>query len=94
MGRSIADQCHIPQKNMVFHKACWGGMRGESLLEKSAIGRNHSLAVPKGHIRLQNILVVPLVVHDMLVGQIALANKSSEFTEKDELNLKSIIVLQ
>lgn len=86
----IWDQCHIPQNNMVFHKVYWAGLRGESPVEKTPIRRNHGLALPKGHIRLKNMLAVPLVVHDAFIGQIVIANKSTEFTEKDELNLKSI----
>lgn len=87
---AIWDQCHIPNNNKVFHKTFWAGIHDESLIETSAICRNHELTTPKGHIRLKNMLVVPMVVHGLLVGQIVLANKSSEFTIKDELNLKSI----
>jgi DNA-binding CsgD family transcriptional regulator len=90
MTRDIWDQCRMLQKSIVFPKACWGGLWGTSLQEKRCIRRNHNLTTPKGHIPLQNAIVVPLVVQDHLVGQFALANKPSGFAQTDEAQLTSI----
>jgi PAS domain S-box-containing protein len=39
--------------------------------------------VPSGHVALQNFLSVPAVIHDHLLGQIALANAPAGYSDKD-----------
>jgi DNA-binding CsgD family transcriptional regulator len=90
MTRIVWDQCRMPQKSIVFPKDCWGGLWGKSLQERISIRRNHHIVTPEGHIPLQNAIVGPLVVQNHLVGQIALANRPSGFTQKDEDKLNSI----
>ncbi|MCD4821044.1 MAG: PAS domain S-box protein [Methanococcoides sp.] len=42
-----------------------------------------SVGIPKGHIVLNNFLSVPAVVRDELLGQIALANSETGYTERE-----------
>jgi PAS domain S-box-containing protein len=90
MTRMVWDQCRIPQKNIVFPKDGWAGLWGRSLQEKVSLRRNSDLRTPEGHIPLRNAMVVPLVVQDRLVGQFALANTPSAFTQDDEERLNAI----
>ena len=41
--------------------------------------------MPKGHVNLRNVLFVPLVVDGKAVGLMGLANKPSDFTDRDAL---------
>ena len=65
------------------------GMRAQAYEENRAIYDNdfmHSEWVeflPKGHVTLKNVLFAPLIFHDTTVGLIGLANKSTDFDEKD-----------
>jgi len=65
------------------------GMRAQAYEENRAIYDNdfmHSEWVeflPRGHVTLKNVLFAPLILHDMTIGLIGLANKSTDFDEKD-----------
>jgi hypothetical protein len=39
--------------------------------------------MPKGHVRLENVMFAPLVVNKKTIGIMGLANKSSDFTQED-----------
>jgi DNA-binding CsgD family transcriptional regulator len=90
MTAAIMNQCRIPGKSTVFPQDRWGGLWGKSLQERITVRQNHSLNVPQGHISLKNTLIVPIVIDDELVGQIALADKPSGFNRQDEQKLTSI----
>ncbi len=42
-----------------------------------------STGIPDGHIELDNLLSVPVLLGEKILGQVILANKSGEYTEKD-----------
>lgn len=90
MTREVWDECNIQDKNNIFPRTSWGGKWGESLLEQKTVLHNNILNTPKGHIRLHNTLIVPLIVDNSLTGQIALANKKEYFSLKDKLRLESL----
>lgn len=56
---------------------------GEAVCENNFMESTRWARMPKGHIPLQNILLVPLRTNEQSVGLIALANKPDDFTEKD-----------
>ena len=39
--------------------------------------------IPKGHVRLENVMFAPLVVNKKTIGIMGLANKNSDFTQED-----------
>lgn len=86
----IREQCRIPKNSIVFKKEFWAGLCGKSLQERIPIRQNHGLDIPQGHVPLRNALIVPLLLHKTLIGQIALANKPAGYTQKDEEKLVSI----
>jgi len=90
MTRGVWDRCRVADKSFVFPRDCWGGVWGKSLEHKVALRRNENLNLPQGHVPLHNALVVPLVVDEILVGQMAVAEKPTPYTEKDQENLESI----
>ncbi len=90
MTRDIWSQCRIPEKSNVFPRSSWTGIWGNSLKSKQAMYSNGKLKVPNGHLPIHNILVAPMVLDQEVVGQFALANKSSEFTKKDMKKLERI----
>ena len=90
MTRDIWDQCRIPDKHIVFPKDCWGGLWGKSLQEMVSLRQNEHLDLPHGHLRMQNALVVPLILEKKLIGQIAVANHPAGYTPEDQEKLESI----
>ncbi len=90
MTRTIWDQCQIPDKSIIFPKENWVGLWGKSLLEKKPLMANEGLKVPPGHVPLKNALCVPILHRGTLIGQIAVANKSSGYSDEDQRILVDI----
>ena len=42
-----------------------------------------SVGIPEGHIAIERFLTVPVLMEDKLVGQLALANSSRAYTDRD-----------
>lgn len=65
------------------------GFRQETLQKKTTLSCNNFhkskwfKLLPKGHIRLDNVLLAPLVIDDVSVGLLGFANKPSDFDEDD-----------
>ncbi|MHC4792205.1 MAG: GAF domain-containing protein, partial [Planctomycetota bacterium] len=90
LTKDIWDKCMISDKNIVFHRETWGGLWGRSLLEKRTIYSNDSFKLPEGHVHLHNALATPLIHHDRLIGQLAVANKMTDYTDEDSKLLEMI----
>jgi len=84
------EECRMQDNDIVFPRKNWGGLWGESLLQKRPIIGNDSLSLPQGHVQLQRALIVPIVFKDRLVGQIALADKPEDYTREDKDTLQEI----
>ncbi len=56
---------------------------GEVIYNNSFAESEWASLLPKGHIRLENVLVAPLVIESSAVGVMSLANKADPFTEND-----------
>ncbi|MCL5037857.1 MAG: PAS domain S-box protein [Chloroflexi bacterium] len=83
--------CNMPEKDIVFHREKWGGIWGKALIEKKTYCRNEALNVPEGHVSLSRALIVPIIYHDNLIGLIAVADKPSDYDEKDRILLESLV---
>ena len=89
----MGEQCCVAsEKKIVFPQAKNGnyqGLWGHSLNSMDAFFTNspqkHPAAVgtPIGHIPIQRFLSVPITMGEELVGQIALANKDTDYTQQD-----------
>jgi PAS domain S-box-containing protein len=86
MTRDIWDECLVPGKDFVFEE--FGGLWGwalenrESILVNALEGDPRSSGVPAGHLPIRRFLAAPALIGDELVGQIALANPESDYTEQ------------
>ncbi len=90
MTRDIWDQCQIPDKEIVFPREKWGGIWGRSIIEKKSLYSNRSFSVPYGHIPMLRALNVPIIHQREVIGNLLVANKSTDYTEKDKELLESI----
>jgi len=92
LTRGVWDQCQMPQKNIVFPRATWGGLWGRSLLEKQTLIANEKLQTPEGHMAMENALATPIVYNDNLIGQFVVANKAGGYDKDDRDLLESAAV--
>ncbi len=67
------------------YPSLWGHAlnTGEGFFTNTPGIHRAAMGVPEGHIGLQNFLTVPSMVGEKAVGQIALANKSGGFADRD-----------
>jgi PAS domain S-box-containing protein len=90
MTRDIWEQCQVPDKTIVFPRESWGGIWGRALIEKKSLYANGGLRVPEGHISIQRVLVVPIMYHGNTIGLLEVANKATDYNEKDQRFLETI----
>jgi len=87
MTREVWDICQVADKDTVFKK--FGGLWGwvlqhhEPLLTNQPMNDPRASGTPEGHIPIHRFLSAPATIGDTLLGQIALANSSHDYTERD-----------
>ncbi|KKL74090.1 hypothetical protein LCGC14_2068370, partial [marine sediment metagenome] len=90
LTRDVWDKCKIPDKNIIFPRDSWGGIWGESLEQKKIIISKGPFNLPKGHVSLKNILCVPIIHLDILVGQIVVGNSPNSYSSVERALLENI----
>ena len=93
LTQMLKNECSVASdKGIIFpigadgrYPSLWGHAlnTGESFFTNAAKNHQASTGVPDGHIPIQRFLSVPVMLGNELVGQIALANKAEDYTEKD-----------
>jgi len=83
MKGGVWDKCNIPDKDIVFPKDSWGGLWGESLKKNKILVSEGPFNLPKGHVFLDNVICVPIIFQDVVIGQITLGNKTEGFDSVD-----------
>jgi PAS domain S-box-containing protein len=91
MTKDIWDECQIPDKDIVFPRETWGGIWGRAMVERKILYSNGPFRVPEGHIPMLRAMAVPIVHQGELIGLIAIANKVTDYDEKDRELLESIV---
>jgi two-component system cell cycle sensor histidine kinase/response regulator CckA len=93
LTRDVWDQCRIPDsdKKMIFPRKEWSSTWGQALIEKRTIRLDKPGFVPQGHIPIARALSVPIIHQGKVIGEIIVANKASDYTEKDQKLLETIV---
>ena len=90
----LKGQCNVSDKNkrIAFKReknGLYTGLCGhclntrEAFFTNSAETHKEKKGVPKGHMPIQRLLCVPVMLGNELVGQIALANKEEDYIERE-----------
>lgn len=90
MTRDVWDECRIPDKSIVFPRETWGGIWGRALLDKKTFYSNKPLRVPEGHIPMRRATAVPVIHRGQVIGLLQVANKATDYDEKDQELLEAI----
>lgn len=83
MTRHIFPVCQVPDKDVVFPRAIWGGLWGRILLEKRSLIKNEFHGVPPGHLPIYRSFGSPILYRGTLIGQFHLANRDRDYTDED-----------
>jgi GAF domain-containing protein len=83
MTRHIFPACQVPDKDVVFPRAIWGGLWGQILLERRALIKNTVHKVPLGHLPIGRSFGAPILYRSTLIGQLHFANRATDYSEAD-----------
>lgn len=83
MTRNIFPVCQVPDKDVVFPRAVWGGLWGRILVERRSLIKNDPHQVPQGHLPIHRSFGAPILYRGELIGQFHFANRGSPYTAED-----------
>jgi len=87
LTRDVWESCLVPEKDFTFKefRGLWGWVLNnkEPVLINRPYEDPRSTGTPEGHVPIQSFLSTPAVIGEILVGQIALANSTRDYTERE-----------
>ena len=87
---NVWEQCQMADKDIVFPRKKWGGIWGRAMIEKRSFCENEIHSVPDGHIPIKRALAVPLIHQENVIGIIFVADKNTDYEDKDINFLETI----
>jgi len=92
MTRHIWNKCQVPDKTFIFPRDKWGHSSWpRAIREKKANYTNVvSTVTPEGHIHITRHISMPITFQGEVIGLIQVANKETDYTEKDVQLLESL----
>ncbi|MBU1676568.1 GAF domain-containing protein [bacterium] len=92
MTRHIWEKCNVPDKCIVFPRHKWGDSTWpRAIREMRTIYSNEpSTSIPQGHVPIDRHISLPIVHKGEAIGLIQVANKETDYDEKDVGLLESI----
>jgi PAS domain S-box-containing protein len=85
MTRTVRDKCQIPDKTFAFPRESWGdGSWPRAIREKRTICQDEpSMLMPEMHIAIERHIAMPTIHRGEVVGLVQVANKETDYTERD-----------
>ena len=87
LTREIWDTCQVAGKDTVFRNftGLWGSVLTERRPVMTNTPQDHPRwrGTPAGHMTIERFLAAPATIGTLLVGQVAVANASRDYTERD-----------
>ena len=90
MTKDIWEKCQVPDKKKIYPPEVWGGIWGQSLTEKRSLYANEGLQVPEGHVPIIRVLVVCIKCGGKVIGLLEVADKETDYDDKDMAFLETI----
>ena len=85
------DQCQVCPQTVVFPRESWGtSLWGAALSERRSFLSEGPFRTPEGHIPVQHFLATPILLGEVPIGLLCVANRSRPYTELDKSLLESI----
>jgi signal transduction histidine kinase len=91
MTGDIWEKCRVKNKGVIFERGTWKGIWGRAVKEKKSLYSNKGpFNIPKGHIPIKNSMVVPVIYKKNIISAIHIADKETNYDEKDLELLETI----
>ena len=85
------EKCNVPGKEIIFQRGAFSGIWREAIKEKRTLHSNKGpFNTPEGHIPIKNTMVTPIYYRDKLLSAIHVANKPTDYDERDKALLQTI----
>ncbi len=89
MAEGVLEICRLDSP-ATYSPHAWAGLWGKAVREGRTCLSNLSSSVPEGHVSIERALAVPMIYQGQLAGVLAVANKSTDYTEGDCRRLEDI----
>ena len=92
MTRQIWDQCHVPEKTIIFPRESWGDSSWPRAIreKRSNYANKVSDNTPEGHVVITRHLTVPILYQEVVLGLFQVANKETDYSAFDIQTLEKI----
>jgi len=90
LTRDIWAECKVQKVDPVFPRERWSGIWGKCLINKETVSSSGPFRVPEGHIPITKAMAVPIIYQGEPIGNFMVANKTTDYCEKDKELLESI----
>ncbi len=91
LSRDIWTKCEMKEKTICFPKETWGkSIWGRAIIEKRGFWNNQIGDLPKGHVRVKNVLVIPILFREKVVGALSVADREKGYGESEKMMLENI----
>ncbi|MBC8458492.1 MAG: PAS domain S-box protein, partial [Deltaproteobacteria bacterium] len=97
-SKEAMEECRI-QVKPIEYPIGKAGLWGDAVRERRTLiindyqaGHPSKKGLPKGHVPLTRILVVPIFSHDRIVSLVAVSNKSSDYTKEDAEQINAFVI--
>ncbi len=96
-SREIMKECRLDDKEVLFKdfRGLWGwSLKNRKIILSNDVSKDkRASGIPKGHIRIDKFLALPVLRGKELIGQIAVANSVRDYNEQDILSLSRLVSL-
>jgi PAS domain S-box-containing protein len=85
------EKCNVPEKEIIFQKASFGGIWKRAIAQKQTLFDNEGpFKTPPGHVAIKNTMVTPVIYRGEVISAIHVANKAADYSEEDQRVLEMI----
>jgi len=85
------EKCNIPDKEIIFQRGSFSGIWNRAIEEKKTLYSNKGpFNTPKGHVPIKNTMVTPIYYRGKLLSAIHIANKATDYDERDKALLETV----
>ncbi len=85
------EKCQVTKKEILFKKGKFRGIWGRAIKGRKTLYDNKGpFTTPDGHISIKNTMVTPIIYKNKIISAIHIANKTTDYDEKDRQLLEII----